>query len=60
MANDSSDLLPEHQRLLIERIFNELSWGKSADVDKTNDAPAMPALCAFFNSVRTLPSFDQL
>jgi hypothetical protein len=60
MSNNSSDFLPEQQRLLIERIFGELSWGKNASADKTDDPQSMPALCEFFNSAGALPSYEQM
>jgi hypothetical protein len=60
MADSSIEFLPEQQRLLIERIFNELGNCQNPTTDKSDDSVPMPGLCEFFNSISTLPSFEQI
>jgi hypothetical protein len=60
MADSSFEFLPEQQRLLIEKIFSGLGQSQTPTEDKCNDPAPMPGLCEFFNSITTLPSYEQI
>jgi hypothetical protein len=55
MSDNLNELLSERQYLLIERIFCRLNNEESAA-----DPQALPGLYEFFNSTRSLPSFEQI